>query len=411
MSNKNFINNLTSNKDKKFILIIVLISIGLILQAGAGSWDATSHLLKKPDTFFTPPHILLYIGIILTLISFVISVNFYTKKSKSLDNSSKNSLKLLILGTIFLVGGAPFDFTWHRIFGNDGLLSPPHLTLLTGMLMQNVGGILGAFSLYKNSTQSQRFMKLIMIPLFSTLLYVSTWYVYFFTLPFSKGHSLNFNPDPLVAVLISLICIPFVTCMILSVVFKFYRKPGVISLIAAIVMTINILGSILPARSFLYSPFVLLFYIIASIIPILTADYIRSHYYKKSLSFEKIEKSNTIYIAVSSFIIGSSFYIFNFPFLAVVFSKFFNLPITIADITDNFFLTLLPSYHFIYSIIASSLFAGFIGVAGSYVIVKSKAFFKLDILFINQKVLGIEKSIARNTKQYLSNKYRKNNAE
>jgi len=78
----------------------------------------------------------------------------------------------LILGTIFLVGGAPFDFIWHKIFGNDGLLSPPHLTLLSGMLMQNVGGLLGAYSIYKNSPSFQRFMKLIMIPLFSTLIYV-----------------------------------------------------------------------------------------------------------------------------------------------------------------------------------------------------------------------------------------------
>jgi hypothetical protein len=121
--------------------------------------------------------------------SFTLSVYIFTRKSSILNKTSKNSLKLLILGTIFLVGGAPFDFIWHRIFGNDGLLSPPHLTLLSGMLMQNVGGLLGAYSIFKNSPNFQRIMKLFMILLFSTLIYVSTWYVYFFTLPFSKGHS------------------------------------------------------------------------------------------------------------------------------------------------------------------------------------------------------------------------------
>ncbi|MGN6630160.1 MAG: hypothetical protein ACTHKJ_09865 [Candidatus Nitrosocosmicus sp.] len=373
MFNSNFTINLKINStDNKFTLMIIFLSLGIILQAGAGSWDATSHLLKKPDTFFTPPHILLYSGIILTLISFILAVYIFTKKSSALNKTSKNSLKLLILGTIFLVGGAPFDFTWHRIFGNDGLLSPPHLTLLTGMLMQNLGGLLGAYSLYKNSTQSQRFMKIVMIPLFSTLLYVSTWYVYFFTLPFSKGHSLNFNPDPLVAVMISLICIPFVTSMIYTTIFKFYKKTGAISLISAIVMTINILGSILPARSFLYSPFIILFYIIASIIPIIIADYFEN--YGNISSFEKIKKRNTIFILLGGFIIGSSLYIFNFPMLTVVFSKFFGFPLTIGDIADNFFLTILPSYSFIYSIIASSIFAGFMGLAGSYVIVKSKIF-------------------------------------
>jgi hypothetical protein len=129
------------------ILMILLISAGLILQAGSGSWDASSHLLKKPDTFFTPPHILLYSGIILTLISFTIAIYIFTQKRHIHNKMYDNSLKLFILGTIFLFGGAPFDFIWHRIFGNDGLLSPPHLTLLTGMLMQNVSRILGAFSI------------------------------------------------------------------------------------------------------------------------------------------------------------------------------------------------------------------------------------------------------------------------
>src|SRR5690349_18655763 len=133
MLKKKFTTNLKfNNTDKKSILMIFFLSLGLTLQTSAGSWDATSHLLKKPDTFFTPPHILLYNGIGLTLISFMISVNIYTGKNKSINKSTNNSLKLLMVGTIFLFGGAPFDFIWHRIFGNDGLLSPPHLTMLTG---------------------------------------------------------------------------------------------------------------------------------------------------------------------------------------------------------------------------------------------------------------------------------------
>ena len=39
MLNKNFINNLNfNNTDKKIILMILFITLGLILQAGAGSW-------------------------------------------------------------------------------------------------------------------------------------------------------------------------------------------------------------------------------------------------------------------------------------------------------------------------------------------------------------------------------------
>src|SRR6476469_8148705 len=215
-------------------------------------------------------------------------------------------------------------------------------------------------------------MKLIMILLFSTLIYVSPLYVYFFTLTFSKGNSLNFNPDPLVAVIISLICTPFVTSMIYTTVFNFYKKTGVIIIITTIVMTMNLFGRIVPARSFLYSPFIILFYIIASIIPIMTADYIEN--FDNVSSLKKIKKRNTIYILLGGFIIGSSFYIFNFPMLTVVFLKLFGLPLTIGDIADNFFMILLTSYLFIYSIIVSSIFAGFMGLAGSYAFVKSKIF-------------------------------------
>ena len=53
MLNKNFINNLNfNNTDKKFILMIFFITLGLILQAGAGSWDTTVSIIKKTRYFF-----------------------------------------------------------------------------------------------------------------------------------------------------------------------------------------------------------------------------------------------------------------------------------------------------------------------------------------------------------------------
>ena len=153
----------------------------------------------------------------------------------------------------------------------------------------------------------------------------------------------------MVAVIISLICTPFVTSMIYTTVFNFYKKTGVIIIITTIVMTMNLFGRIVPARSFLYSPFIILFYIIASIIPIMTADYIEN--FDNVSSLKKIKKRNTIYILLGGFIIGSSFYIFNFPMLTVVFLKLFGLPLTIGDIADNFFydtIDILSFYLFNY---------------------------------------------------------------
>ena len=70
--------NTNSCKDpiKKLILIVTLSALGLLLQSFAGSWDATSHLIKTPETFFTLPHTILYTGIGLTIIAFVLAINF-----------------------------------------------------------------------------------------------------------------------------------------------------------------------------------------------------------------------------------------------------------------------------------------------------------------------------------------------
>ena len=162
---------------KKLILIVTLSALGLLLQSFAGSWDATSHLIKTPETFFTPPHFVLYTGIGFTIIAFVLAIDFEKNREiitraefeykldvkidhqKDKENSKiqriKLSLRLLIAGTIILVSGAPLDFIWHRLFGNDGLLSPPHLVVITGMLIINMGTIVASYWLYKNNGNSK----------------------------------------------------------------------------------------------------------------------------------------------------------------------------------------------------------------------------------------------------------------
>ena len=134
------------NPTEKLVLIVTLSALGLLLQSFAGSWDATSHLIKTPETFFTPPHLMLYTGIGFTLIAFLGAINFeksrvvvarpgFKDKAVVEENPNKKieimkiqnikvSLRLLIVGTIVLISGAPLDFFWHRLFGNDGLLSP-----------------------------------------------------------------------------------------------------------------------------------------------------------------------------------------------------------------------------------------------------------------------------------------------
>src|SRR5918992_2168085 len=52
----------------RFVEGCILVSAGILLAESGGSWDITNHLLNKPETFFSPPHIILYSGIALALV-------------------------------------------------------------------------------------------------------------------------------------------------------------------------------------------------------------------------------------------------------------------------------------------------------------------------------------------------------
>jgi hypothetical protein len=85
--------------------------------------------------------------------------------------SLATSFKLLIIGsTVCLVAG-PSDFLWHERFGVDGLLSPPHLALITGMLINAVATVVGLarISGYIHSISKERLIRIAMVPAFAAL--------------------------------------------------------------------------------------------------------------------------------------------------------------------------------------------------------------------------------------------------
>src|SRR5215212_5659472 len=134
----------------RILLGCVLISIGILLAESGGSWDITNHLLNKPETFFSLPHIILYSGIILAIIGATIMLLHWRSYSTyvSSQRGEKNleldlSIKLVITGVTMLILAGPLDFFWHSAFGLDGLLSPPHLILTIGMFAASIGGLIG----------------------------------------------------------------------------------------------------------------------------------------------------------------------------------------------------------------------------------------------------------------------------
>jgi len=121
-------NNFLNNNSKHIFLVgCILTSFGILLVTVGGSWDITNHLLSKPDTFFSSPHAMMYLGVTISLVGVIVSFLSW-RRLQNFKNLYFSSLKNSLVGIALLSGAGPFDYIWHSNFGLDGLLSPPHLT-------------------------------------------------------------------------------------------------------------------------------------------------------------------------------------------------------------------------------------------------------------------------------------------
>ena len=107
-----------------FLVGCALISFGILLVTVGGSWDITNHLLSKPDTFFSPPHAVMYLGVTISLIGTTVAFVVWRQLQES-KKSYFPSLRYSLIGIGLLSSAGPFDYVWHSNFGLDGLLSPP----------------------------------------------------------------------------------------------------------------------------------------------------------------------------------------------------------------------------------------------------------------------------------------------
>ncbi|MDW0167716.1 MAG: hypothetical protein QOK84_08805, partial [Nitrososphaeraceae archaeon] len=131
----------SSLSSSTLLWIYFLVAIGVALQVGAANWDIIWHGVVNVESFFTPPHTVLYSGVGLSLIATIAGIIFSIKQKTSLKKPFSiyykipNPLKLIALGCLVEVFSGQFDNWWHANFGFDGLLSPPHLMLISGMLL------------------------------------------------------------------------------------------------------------------------------------------------------------------------------------------------------------------------------------------------------------------------------------
>ena len=328
---ENNINHLfQSNVMNISLAALIIATAGTFLQIGGTSWDVTSHLMLQPETFITPSHTVLYTGVgLLTITAGLVGALLI--KNKDLGTKSfSTSFKLFIIGSAISLVAGPSDFLWHETFGVDGLLSPPHLALITGMLINAVGVVIGITRIIVHVPPlKQKLIKVTMIPAFAALWFTTTWYIYMFALPFSNGEHFQFNLDPNIATLITVIALPLLSSVIFLTASKAIGRFGAATAVVAVVAGINIFANIIPTGNVL-TP-LLPWYSMLSILPVIVADLVLNN------SIIKSKTGSLRPEIISGMIIGSIFYVLNYPMLTWTFSLPLNMPLdSINNILPNF---------------------------------------------------------------------------
>jgi hypothetical protein len=311
----------------RFVIGCFLISLGILVSTSGGSWDITNHLLNKPETFFAPPHAVLYTGVALAILGSVII--FCGWRSSGIHYPELLiPFKLVIAGILMLIVAGPIDFGWHSAFGLDGLLSPPHFVLLMGMIMSSVGAMLGITKYNNNTTNNVSTTSRVSHPSVMTRLNKSNYYsksiiltvvgllpiwlstsglIGMFTLPFSNTKYFDFNPEPSLAVSFATAGYPFLISFILFSSFELTRRKfGILSITGIAYLTINALTVIMPSESLLPT---LPFYI-TNVIPIIAADV------ALSISTERF-----YYRYIAGALLGASFFMIHYPLITHTYNE------------------------------------------------------------------------------------------
>lgn len=304
-----------------FKIANLVVSVGIIMVTGGGSWDISNHILNKPETFFAPPHAILYSGVGLALIGFILLFVAW-KKSGRLEQFRKG-IKITTIGMASLLSAGPIDFTWHSKFGLDGLLSPPHLILIAGMGLTSIGALVITKSLYQNNDKPNKTAIILsLVPVWFSI----TGLFYSFSLPFSNTDYFNFNPNPVFAAGFASIAYPFLISTILVSASIFAKNRfGVASIVGMLYLGIMTFSAIIPNHMLIPTiPFYL-----SNIIPIILGDFVLS-------------KANKRATMLAGAIFGSAFYFMYYPLITYTYNEITLNKLMWPSLTSTIYFEMMP---------------------------------------------------------------------
>ncbi len=116
---------------------VLIAAVGGAVALFGVYWDDAWHTDRGRDTFWSPPHLVLYAGVAAATLTVLAAVR----------RPSGTAQLLAVAGGLAVLASAPVDEAWHSAFGRDAVLwSPPHMFVVIASLALAVGvlGIAGS---------------------------------------------------------------------------------------------------------------------------------------------------------------------------------------------------------------------------------------------------------------------------
>jgi hypothetical protein len=132
-------NPFLSRSERISNLISLLSTCGTFIVLVGGVWDSSSHELRIPDTFWTIQHITIYAGASIVAFSAIMGVRAIMKGG---NKKIHGAIMIILVGAVAQLLGGYFDYNFHTKYGIDGLVTPSHLTVETGLLLSAIGGLI-----------------------------------------------------------------------------------------------------------------------------------------------------------------------------------------------------------------------------------------------------------------------------
>ena len=324
---------------RKLFAGYVLVSLGMLLAAAGGSWDITNHLLNKPETFFAPPHAVLYSGVASAVVGTVLV--FYASKSGGAGRMIW-PVKLVITGVVMLISAAPVDFGWHSAFGLDGLFSPPHFVLVSGMIIGSTGALTGL------AQSTRRLPSVLIVIAILPIWLASSGMIDMFSLPFSETDYFNFNPHPTLGVIVATLAFPFLisACLICSSALG-GKRFGVLSMAGAAFIIIGVLTSIIPNSALTATvPFY-----VSSILPIVAADAL--------FAFSRSRFS----LYAAGIIVSIAFFMLYYPLITYTYNEVFEQKVVWPSLIPQIYFEMIQDVFFAVAIPTAAM-----GILGALLI-------------------------------------------